>query len=878
MSTAAAEGCLADEDVASLLEGRLAADHLAAAHDHAGSCDACRELLALAARMRADERAALGVEPTAPSDGETSVGLGWPQTEPEQPLGATIGRFRVLHRLGEGGMGIVLAALDEQLHRKVAIKLLRGTGVGDSQTGHARLLREARAMARVDHPHVVAIHEVGVHDDHVFIVMDLVDGADLHGWLHARPRRWQEIVEVWIGAGEGLAAVHAHGLVHRDFKPHNVLVHEDGRVQVTDFGLVGETAELDQRVDVDGLRVVLGNERTVAGSVLGTPRYMAPEQLEGRAVTAAADQFAFCVSLWEALTGHHPFGDDRDERPHAQLRAAIVEPPRDATAAPARVLSVLRRGLALAPAARHRSMTELLRELRRARELPARRRRAAGLAGVVGLAVIIGSLLGSGPPASTICTEPEGGDFAGQWDDARRERVLAGYRARDGSELADRLAHHLDDHAARWSELRKDACEATRVRGEVSEGMLDRRMACLAARRAAFSTTVDLLEEGTLGDPLTLVLGLPALAPCQDLQGLSADVARPHDEPTAARVLELEAELAAADVLWSAGRSTDARSKLDRILPEAERIGWAPLHTRALLELARLQRDDDPPAALRTWRRAFVVATAAGAAAGFEAALEGVDVHVRVDDLDQAELFVDVATAQAGVLGGEPYPGDLANNRALLATRRADMPAAEQHLRAAIVAVEGDPERRAALVMYCMNLVAVLATQGSMDEARAFSERALAIATELFGDAHPSTLRVEINAANLDFAAGAAALALRTAEHVVTRWSELELPADEAVALDLQARALGALGRPAECLGPAERALVLRRAALAPSDPLIPRSLAILARCLVDAGRIDAALRSLDEASALSSAASTELAAELEIIRAAAQARLGERR
>jgi eukaryotic-like serine/threonine-protein kinase len=855
--TEASSPCLADDDVAAILEGRAAPSRLAAAHDHAATCDACRELLAAAGRVRAHER--------TDHDGLTTVlDAPPPRPEPEPAEGDTIGRFRVLSRLGEGGMGLVLAAFDEQLQRRVAIKLLRRTG-SSAASGHARLLREARAMARVDHPNVVAIHEVGEHDGRVFIVMDLFDGSDLRTWLRQRPRTWQAIVDAWIEAGKGLAAVHAYGLVHRDFKPHNVLVHADGRVQVTDFGLVGEAADRDDSVDEEGLRAVLGQERTQAGAVLGTPRYMAPEQLDGRTVTAAADQFAFCVSLWEALTEHHPFGDDR-----VLLRDLLVEPPRDATKAPARVLAALRRGLAFVPEDRHPGMAELLRTLTHARELPARRRRTALAAVGVGLAVGVGSLLGSLERSPSLCAEPEGGDFAGQWDTARRDRVLERRRALDGPDVADRLARHLDEHAARWSALRKDACEDTRVRGEVSLELLDRRMACLDARRAAFATTIDLLDDAAIDDPLTLVYGLPPLSPCRDLEGLSAEAARPRDPATAARIQALETELAAADVLWSAGRTSEAQQRLAPIVSEAEAIGWAPLHARALAHASRIERGDDPLAGLRTWRRAFVAATRAGAAAGYEVALEGVNAHVRTNELEQAELFADVAAAQVEALGHEPYPGDLANNRALLAARRDDLPGAERHLRAAIAAVEDDPERRTALMHFHLNLVAVVAAQDRLDEAREAGARAVGLAIELFGEAHPSTLQAEVNAANVELAVGRLEQAASTAERVVARWRAHERPLEEAVALDLHARALHLLERPRECITPAERALALRRAALLPEDPLVPRTLGILARCQLDAGLAADALRSLDEA-LVHPGASAELVAELEPVRTLAR-------
>ncbi len=863
------DACLGDHELAEILEGRVTEPHLARAHDHAAACDGCRALLAHAGRVRAAERTAeVGGSPSE----VTEVGEWLVELESVRPPAEKIGRFVVLHRLGEGGMGVVVAARDEQLNRKVAIKLLRDRGRRETERGRARLLREARAMARVEHPNVLAVHEVGVHDDRVFLVMDFVDGSDLLVWLRAQPRSWRELVDAWISAGEGLAAVHAHGLVHRDFKPQNVLVRKDGRVQVTDFGLVGAAAQLDDEVDPDELDAVMGQERTAAGKMVGTPRYMAPEQLDGDAVTPATDQFAFCVSLWEALTQRHPFEQVGGDRSHAQRHAQIVAAPRSG-GVPTRVLAVLRRGLARSPEDRHPSMVELLRALRGARDAPQRRRRAVLAMVVIGAAVVAGAWLRPLASRDELCAPPPGGDFAGLWDEARRERVLAQRRAVDTSDVVARIERGLDDYRARWSELRRDACEATRVRGEVSLELLDRRMACLHARKAAFSTTVELLEHDPLGerhsDPLALVYGLPPSSPCGDLQGMAAAAERPRDPATAQAVLELEAELAAASVLWNHGRAAAARAKIEPTLAAAERIGWAPLLARALVAAARLERAGDPLAALDTWRRAYVVAMRADPGTGFEAAIDGVDAYVRVQDLEHAELFADVAQAQAELLGGEPHPGDLANNRALLAGLRDDLPEAERQLRAAIAAVEADPERRPALMHYHMNLVAVLASQGQLDEARTAADMALALTTELYGDDHPSTLRTRTNAANVDFAAGDVERAARTAAQVASQWRGLEHPVEEAVSLDLHARATTF----PECLAPAERALQLRRAALAPRDPLIAKSLGVLAECLLEGGRVEEALRSFDEAIERLGGDDSAQRAELEALRAQARAR-----
>src|SRR6185503_16244889 len=208
-----------------------------------------------------------------------------------------IGRFVVDGTLGKGGMGIVLAAHDPDLDRQVAIKLLHADG-GDS-VGRARLMREAQAMARLRHPNVVTVHEAGTHDGRLYVAMEPVPGGTLRRWMDEHPRATaDEVLAVFTRAGRGLAAAHAAGLVHRDFKPENVLIDRDGRVLVTDFGLAGVFCERPAATEPSS---PLHVELTVTGDVMGTPRYMSPEQHRGEATDARTDQFAYCASLYEAL-------------------------------------------------------------------------------------------------------------------------------------------------------------------------------------------------------------------------------------------------------------------------------------------------------------------------------------------------------------------------------------------------------------------------------------------------------------------------------------------------------------------------------------------------------------------------------------------------
>ncbi len=273
--------------------------------------------------------------------------------------------FRLLGQLGRGGMGAVYEAIDESLDRKVAIKLLHPEA-GDQ----ARLLREAQALARLSHPNVVQVYQVGEHGEQVFVAMELVTGQTLSRWCAAEQRTWQEIVAMYIEAGRGLAAAHAAGLVHRDFKPENVLVGDDGRPRVLDFGLARSQVEPEpsrtqkrERPDPSASGQLLSVSLTRTGAIRGTPAYMAPEQHRGEEASVASDQFAFSVSLYEALFGHRPYAGETLAALTMSLERGVVRDPPSTAGVPAWLTAVLVRGLAKAPEDRFPTIGDLMREL-----------------------------------------------------------------------------------------------------------------------------------------------------------------------------------------------------------------------------------------------------------------------------------------------------------------------------------------------------------------------------------------------------------------------------------------------------------------------------------------------------------------------------------
>ncbi len=328
--------------------------------------------------VASERRATAGTPPDAPRGTEAQRGADGgttpddPSTRPLEP-GDAIGRYRVRERIGEGGMGVVYAAEDPELGRVVAIKLLRAVHGREAEGQQRRMLREAQALARVSHRNLVMVFDVGSLRGRVWIAMEYVAGDTLETWLGRERRTWSEIVEVFAAAGRGLAAVHAAGLVHRDFKPGNVIVRDDGTVQVLDFGLATQVGEVDPEPTPESLTTsgssraraapdldALAANLTTTGAFMGTPAYMAPEQFMMLPTDGRTDQFSLCVALYEALYGHRPFKG----RDLAQLMAATLQglpgTPPELPGVPLAVRQVIGRGLARAPDDRFPDMHALV--------------------------------------------------------------------------------------------------------------------------------------------------------------------------------------------------------------------------------------------------------------------------------------------------------------------------------------------------------------------------------------------------------------------------------------------------------------------------------------------------------------------------------------
>jgi len=525
-----------------------------------------------------------GLTDTIPSKvtvGTTNPSTGPNGEAPDIPRGTQIGRYVVLDPLGAGAMGIVVSAIDPTLDRKVAIKLVKADR-GGTTVGQQRLLREAQAMARLSHPNVVTVFEAGTFGERVYLAMEFIAGTTLAGWL-ATPHPNREIIDAFVAAGRGLAAAHRAGIVHRDFKPANVLVALDGRVRVADFGLA--TAP-DVRAQTDPPPVEMHHDlgMTATGAILGTPTYMAPEQHRGQVATAKADQFAFCVALWEALRGELPFEGNE----YAVYAENVLEGRIRTTGKPlpARLDGALRRGLSVDPAARFPEMDALLEELGHA---PMRRSIVIG--------AIAGALVAAGGAALWLhhagdpCAAVAGG---AAWTPAARESVriafLGSHQPIAAAAFA-RVADVLDAREAAQSVARHDACVATEVRHEQSAELLDRRMQCLDARAGETRALIGVLAEHpsvtVIGKAVGAALDLQPVALCGDRETLLAAVAPP---PPALRpqVAALERELARLHALTSTGNRVDGDALAAKLDPAVAAVPYASLRAHLHAEEALL--------------------------------------------------------------------------------------------------------------------------------------------------------------------------------------------------------------------------------------------------------------------------------------------------
>ena len=798
-------------------------------------------------------------------------------------------RFVALEEIGEGGMGTVLRAYDPTLCRELALKQMRPGALDDRAA--ERALREAQSMARLSHPNVVAVYDAFVDQGQVTIAMEFVPGETLRRWAK-QERPWQEVVAMFRQAGEGLAAAHRAGLVHRDFKPSNVLVTPRGEVKVGDFGLAKglweSTSSSGLGAGGDGRESAedLASPLTDAKTVMGTPRYMAPEQRRGGEVGPAADQFAFCVALWEALVGKPPFAtiDERRELPPEWPRSSPVPRP---------VVAAIHRGLAKEPGERWPSMEALLVELD---VEPGRRRTRAFIVGAAGIgvagAVAFATRAVAPPPACT--------GSAAQLEDVwgeRPRRVVreALLRAKPTMEV-EPVVSGLDDYATAWIAGHREACEATMVRGEQSPRMMDLRMYCLAGAKRDLVATIDVLRvaDATTADKAkSLVRALPKLERCGDLEALEADVPPPSDPEVAAEVERLEAPLARARTLNVAGHYPEARAAIEPVHEAAAKLGWGPLWARAAETHGDIVESTGDYAgsvalhqeAVRLALQHDVSKTAIAAASNLAYLLA-----YQLDRPDEADAWVTVAEGLvAGYEPGGRLEADVAQTRAAIAHTRGDYSTAARELRRALTMIPqssgeaGSLRHNLAATLYAQGEYAAAAVEfrevvnhfeglyggehpavadaldalgtclgelGQLQEAETVLRRALAIRERTLGTLHDDTANNLHNLANIISDRGKLEESLRLYAQAVEIWQEVEGPEhpDVATGLGAMATVRAKLGETDEAEALQRRALSIIEHAKGLDDPDVAYPLTNLGDLLRRRGELDEAQLLLERA------------------------------
>ena len=796
-----------------------------------------------------------------------------------------IGRYALLSRLGEGGMGAVYTAYDEQLDRRIAIKLLHDRH--DSNETRARLVREAQALAKLSHPNVVVIYEVGEHKGRVFLAMELVKGRTLGAWVRTRAPSWREILAAYLQAGRGLAAAHAAGLVHRDFKPDNAMIDDDAlaRVRVLDFGLARSEHAGDAPTST--ITAQTAARLTSTGAVMGTPAYMAPEQFLHARTDARADQFSFCVALHEALYGVRPFaGRDRIELVDNVTAGQVIDEPRNVEV-PRAIRAVLLRGLAVDPEQRWPDVDTLLAQLDRFLARP--RRTGVIVLGTLGGLVAVTSI-GWLAVRERPCDHADLA-IASTWNATARDSLQAAMLAVDrpfATEAWPRIEGQLDVYADALSAQRRATCEATQVRGEQSPALMDARIACLDARQRELSATITTLTSGdvdTFARADRLLDALPELGRCADRTFVEARTPLPTHPDARARVEQAQQLASLARASASAGRVHDAELAAELLADIVTDLDHGPTEAAARLALADVhQAAGDFASAEQQASTAYFVAYAAG---DDELAMQAtLSLYLVIGDRlqrfadatrweEQAEAAIQrsgsdheralLRLSQASVRNKEGRIDDAiasATEAAQLAEQadgaqsfiraralgelassydlqgRADEALAKQAEAREILEARLGPDHPLLATTY-NNLGGQLAAKGRNDEAKAAFERALEIRERAFGSDHVDVAQSLANLGTLAYQMGEYDRAdsyLERAVDVQARVLGEDAP-PLALTLAALAEVLGARHELDEAERVYRRALAIQRARLGADHPNMIGPLVGLASVLVEQKR-----------------------------------------
>lgn len=787
--------CPSEELLAAYLERALDAEATATIRAHLDGCALCIALLAEVVDV---------AEPTVGHDGTQ------PRSDDRDEL-TSFDRYEVIRKLGAGSMGVVFEAVDPQLARKVAIKVVRASPGPDREREQARMLREAQAMARLSHPNLVPVLAVGTRGDALYMVLELVGGPTLRAWLAASSRPWRVVVAAYVAAGRGLAAAHVAGVVHRDFKPDNVLVagSDNGsttiadRIRVIDFGLarlIGTPDIESSGGEISGPVIV---EQTAAGVLLGTPAYMAPEQRIDPAVDARADQFALAVSTWEGLYGERPFAGRSHAALHEAIASGAIRRPPTTSPVPPAVRRVLERGLSAAPADRFADVTAMVDALEAAAK---DRKGVLAAAAAVAVTGVAATWIAIGEPHSA-CTPTS----APHWDDRARTGVQHAFaevdRAIGGAAPAVLAA--VDQRVAAWHDVFARTCAAAPEDAEVAA-----TRTCLEIRRLELDAAIDVLTDGdaqVLARALPLVAALPGSEPC--LRS-APQLARTDPEALVDDARSMREQLATARALGDAGRYDEAIAMTDEVVAHASEIGHAAVHAEASVRLGQLHVDASAPAkGSKLLEEAFFEARELGHdEVATEAAIALVStLGGQLAQLDAVAPWVEHAEAALHRWGSPELTAELSMARGGVALRSGDGEAAIGHYTRSFEILQGavdvgDPRLADAVdAIGVANMVAQ-----HFDVAIDHHERALAMREHVLGERHPNVGKSLSNIARALIALGLVESAIHHNEWVI----EIDEAAlgpdhlDTAIAHNNLGAAWGLLGEPAAAAAQFRAALV----------------------------------------------------------------------
>lgn len=653
------------------------------------------------------------------------------------PVRPRLGRYEIVRVLGEGAFGLVYEAEDPKLERRLAIKVLRGSAGDDT-------LAEARAIARISHPNVVTVYEVGTTEaGDVFLAMELVQGGTLRAW-EQETRTTGDRLRAYIAAGRGLAAIHAANVVHGDFKPENVLVSTNGQVKVVDFGLARIRSSLGEE------REVGTPASTTETTVMGTPAYMAPEQHRGKGVDARADQFAFCVSLYQSVHGQHPFPTgDYAALVRAMETGNVPRLRRGKTRTPGWLSGALARGMSPAAGDRFATMDELLDVLERDRGRPWRR---AGVVALAATTLAAGYLARPEPHPEPASCDALARRQQEVWSPERRVAVqnkLADVDVTYARPTAERVANHLDQFVDTWSEVQTSVCSGNRTNDDPAKFAL--RVQCLDHRLSDLDALLQVLSDPDAEMIAVAVEATSHLRPpssCIDPVGSVA----PPPADTASEVARVREHLRRATVLREASRADEALRLARRLDGQAARLGYAPLRAETKLEIGYgLWATGEYGPAAQVLERATYLGDGSGhheialLAAALRLGVLGYWME-KVDDALEWRTEIESLVEKAGQqsIAAAHYHNDLGN---VFLVKTDYEGALASYQRSLAIAEASLPARSPDVARELGNIANVLEIMGQLDQAVAFGTRAHDAFVQSLGEGHPLTALVLHNLA-----------------------------------------------------------------------------------------------------------------------------------